>query len=61
MFCSKCARTIPQGSDTCAHCGTKIASGDFSAASYISSLPAMDQSGAMTEDKARGMQFTRTT
>ena len=61
MFCSKCARTIPQGSDTCAHCGTKIAGGDFSAASYISSLPAKDQTGAVTGETTREMQFTRTT
>jgi len=61
MFCSKCGRTIPQDQNACAHCGTRILANEFSAASYISSLPAADQSAAETEEKARGMHFTRTT
>lgn len=61
MFCSKCGRTIPQEQSVCAHCGTQILSSGFSAASYISSLPAMNQPAAETEEKARGMHFTRTT
>ena len=61
MFCSKCGRTIPQDQNACAHCGTRILANEFSAASYISSLPAADQTAAETEEKARGMHFTRTT
>lgn len=61
MFCSRCGKTIPQGSSACAHCGMEIASGDFSAASYIASQPAMNPGSAEAETQPRYTRYTRTT
>jgi len=60
MFCSKCGKTIPQGSSKCAHCGIEIADTDFSSASYISSQPAPGQENAVPAEKTRS-RYTRTT
>lgn len=61
MFCSKCGRTIPQGSSVCAHCGTQIAGSAFSAASYIASQPVLNQSASEAEAQPRYARYTRTT
>ena len=60
MFCSKCGKTIPQGTNKCAHCGIQIADTDFSAASYIASQPAPGQTAAEPAVKPRSL-YTRTT
>lgn len=60
MFCSKCGKTIPQGSSKCAHCGIEIADTDFSSASYIASQPAPGQETAAPAEQTRS-RYTRTT
>lgn len=61
MFCSKCGKTIPQGSTTCVHCGIEIAEGDFSPAAYIASQPVLGQSETAADTQPRYTRYTRTT
>ena len=61
MFCSNCGKTIPVGSTTCAHCKMAVGSGEFSAASYIGSLPEAAPSAPEAEKRPRYTRFTRTT
>ena len=62
MFCSNCGKTIPVGSTTCVHCKMVVGSGEFSAASYIASLPETAASSADGEAKTSSTpRFTRTT
>lgn len=60
MFCSKCGRTIPQGSAVCLNCGLEIAGGEFSAESYIGMQPVLNKDGSAPEAKPRHTKFTRT-
>lgn len=61
MFCSKCGKTIPQGSTTCVHCGIEIAERDFSPAAYIASQPVLGQSETAADTQPRYTRYTRTT
>lgn len=61
MFCSRCGKTIPQGSSACAHCGMEIAGGEFSAASYIASQPAQTPDENAAQTQPRYARYTRTT
>ena len=61
MFCSNCGKTIPVGSTTCVHCKMAVGSGEFSAASYIASLPETAAPAPEADSKPRYTRFTRTT